>query len=159
MREWEAGTTQAETMKVEEACDAFTRDCEARQLSAASVGKYKLLTEELKCEFASRTVGSIDIQDVRAYRERWEMSPISARKKLERLRTFFKFCHESGWTRANPAKAIKPPVAKPSPTLTKTDMGGDIFKTPKDFASKTHSLQSLYAMPIVRAETPKALAY
>lgn len=121
VREWEAGTTQAETMKVEEACDAFTRDCEARQLSAASVGKYKLLAGELKREFASWTVGSIGIQDVRAYRERWEMSPISARKKLERLRTFFKFCQESGWARANPAKAIKPPLARPSPTLPFTD--------------------------------------
>lgn len=117
VREWEAGTTQAETMRVEEACDSFTRDCEARKLSAATIGKYKLLTEELKREFTSRTVGSIEIQDLREFRERWEMSPVSARKKLERLRTFFKFCHESGWTKGNPAKAIKPPTAKPLPTL------------------------------------------
>jgi integrase/recombinase XerD len=120
VRDWEGGATQT-AMTVEEACAAFIRDCEARKLSLASMGKYKHLTEELKREFKNRSVGSIEIQDLRAYRERWELSPVSARKKLERLRTFFKFCHESAWTRGNPAKALKPPVAKPLPTLPFSD--------------------------------------
>src|SRR5207245_7017632 len=99
VRDWEAGTTHAERVTVEDACTAFLQDCEARKLSAASMGKYKILTEELKREFKTRVVGSVEIQDLRSCRERWELSPLSARKKLERLRTFFKFCHESGWTR------------------------------------------------------------
>ena len=117
VRDWEAGTSQAERVTVDEACAAFVRDCEARQLSSTSMGKYKNLTEELKRDFKSRVVGSVDIQDLRSYRETWELAPLSARKKLERLRTFFKFCHESGWTKGNPAKALKPPVVKPSATL------------------------------------------
>jgi integrase/recombinase XerD len=58
---------------------------------------------------------------MRAYRETWAMAPASARKKLERLRTFFRFCVDSGWTWENPAKLIKPPLARPTPTLPFTD--------------------------------------
>jgi integrase/recombinase XerD len=49
------------------------------------------------------------------------MAPISARKKLERLRTFFRFCMESGWVRENPAKLIKAPQTRSKPTLPFTD--------------------------------------
>ncbi len=49
------------------------------------------------------------------------MAAVSARKKLERLRTFFKFCIESGWAWENPAKLIKAPLARLSPTLPFTD--------------------------------------
>ena len=49
------------------------------------------------------------------------MAPVSARKKLERLRTFFKFCIESGWALDIPARLIKSPLARPTPTLPFTD--------------------------------------
>lgn len=43
--------------------------------------------------------------------------------------------------------------------LTKTDMGGDIFKTPRDPASRIYSFESLYSTPVVRMEIAKAGAY
>jgi integrase/recombinase XerD len=119
VRDWEAGSVPSATVK--EACDAFTKDCEARNLSAGSVGKYKLLTDELERQFGERLVSWIAVQDLRDLRESWDLSPISARKKLERLKTFFRFCQESGWISANPAKPLKAPTAKPSPTLPFSD--------------------------------------
>lgn len=58
---------------------------------------------------------------MRRYREKWEIAPISAHKKLERLRTFFRFCIDSQWMHTNPAKGIKPPIAHHRPTLPVTN--------------------------------------
>jgi integrase/recombinase XerD len=121
VRDWESTLGQYEDATVALACQAFLKDCEARKLSDASVHKYLLLTKELSDRFGNRTVASLKVSEMRAYRESWEMAPISARKKLERLRTFFKFCLETGWTRENPAKPIKAPLSRPMPTLPFTD--------------------------------------
>ncbi|MGB8848082.1 MAG: site-specific integrase, partial [Candidatus Acidiferrales bacterium] len=42
---------------------------------------------------------------------------LSALKKLERLRAFFRFCQDSDWTPDNPAKKLKNPKITDSPTL------------------------------------------
>jgi site-specific recombinase XerD len=63
----------------------------------------------------------LSVDEVRRYRETWELAPISARKKLERLRTFFKFCIENQWAHRNPATGIKPPIAHDRPTLPVTN--------------------------------------
>jgi site-specific recombinase XerD len=36
---------------------------------------------------------------------------------LEYVRSFFRFCHQSGWMTANPAAVIKPPKPDHSRTL------------------------------------------
>ena len=119
VRDWESGHTKStELSSVAKACDAFIRDCEARNLSSASLGKYKLLTEELKKHFEGRSLAALKVDEVRRYRETWKLAPISARKKLERLRTFFRFCIENQWMHANPAKAIKHPIAQPRPSCS-----------------------------------------
>ncbi len=121
VRDWEGGSGRREDTTVALACDAFLKDCGARKLSDASVAKYTLLTNELKARFSARSVASLSLPEMRAYRETWAMAPVSARKKLERLRTFFRFCVDSGWAWENPAKLIKPPLARPMPTLPFTD--------------------------------------
>ncbi len=121
VRDWEGGLARTEDAKVALACEAFMRDCEARKLSDASLDKYTLLSKELKDAFGTRVVASISLPDLRAYRESWKMAPVSARKKLERLRTFFRFCIDSGWARDNLAKRIKAPIVRPMPTLPFTD--------------------------------------
>src|SRR5262249_25540283 len=42
---------------------------------------------------------------------------LSAMKKLERLRAFFRFCHDSNWIPDNPARKLKNPKITQSPTL------------------------------------------
>ena len=121
VRDWEGGREKTSDTTVALACQAFTKDCEARKLSDASLDKYTLLAKELKDSFGKRPVASLSLPEMRQYRESWKMAPVSARKKLERLRTFFKFCIESGWARENLARLIKPPLARPMPTLPFTD--------------------------------------
>jgi integrase/recombinase XerD len=122
VRDWESGHSKsAEHSSIGHACDAFIRDCEARNLSSASLGKYRLLTNELKEVFEGRSVASLAVDEVRKYRETWKIAPISAGKKLERLRTFFRFCADSEWMQGNPAKGIKAPIGHHRPTLPVTN--------------------------------------
>jgi hypothetical protein len=66
VRDWESENTQAaEYYSVAHACEAFVKGCEARRLSDASLGKYRLLTDELKKEFADRLVISLSVDEVR----------------------------------------------------------------------------------------------
>jgi integrase len=118
-------------VSVKDACERFYVDCKARGLGAAQLGKYKLLTDELKNAFAGRNIGSISVDDLRAYREGWSVAPVTAGKKLDRLRTFFRFCEESGWISSNPAKLLKAPKVKQSPTLpySKTEIEKIVWAT------------------------------
>lgn len=112
----EAGE-QPEAVTVTEAVERFIADCEARDLGPAQLGKYNLLGKELKGRFGNRELPTLNVDDLRAYRESWEYSPITASKKLERLKTFFRFSQDAGWISKNPAKLLKPPKVKQKPTL------------------------------------------
>jgi integrase/recombinase XerD len=120
VREWEVQGKE-EKISVAEACDKFYADAEARNLGQAQLGKYRLLLNELKGEYGNKMLSSISVDDLRECRAAWRLSPVSAYKKLERLRTFFRFCHDSGWIARNPAKVLKPPKVKTKPTLPFSD--------------------------------------
>lgn len=120
VREWEAGTKEA-VMSVNEACDKFYQDAEARGLGSAQLGKYRLLIKELKREFGDRIVSHISVEDLRDLRASWKLSGVSSSKKLERLKTFFRFCQDAGWIGNNPARLLKPPKIKQKPTLPFSD--------------------------------------
>jgi integrase/recombinase XerD len=61
----------------------------------------------------------LDVDAVREFRNELvkHYSANSARKRLEYVRAFFRFCHQSGWMAANPAAVIKPPKADHAPTM------------------------------------------
>ena len=107
-------------MTVEEASESFLRDAEARGLRPPSIYKYKLLLKQLKA-FAEnegiRFLSECDVEALRRFRESWVNKNYSARKKLEALRTFFRFAYTSGWMATNPALLIKPPKVDDPPTL------------------------------------------
>jgi site-specific recombinase XerD len=104
-------------VSVKEACEKFRADGKARNLSAATVKKYKYVLAELEEKFGSLSVRNIGVEDLRTLREGWTFSPTTARKRVEYLRAFFTFCLSSGWIPANPAKGLEPPVQRTSPTL------------------------------------------
>jgi integrase/recombinase XerD len=93
------------------ACERLIQDCESRSLTKQTIGKYELLARELKVAFKGVGIRGVSADDLGRYRESWKLSPISSRKKLERLRTLFRFAAERGWRRDNPAMALKPPKA------------------------------------------------
>jgi integrase/recombinase XerD len=123
---WEAATKHVRelelrcdeyTCTVETATVRFLKDAKARGLSAPTIKKYKHLMDELLMKWGSRYVRAIVVDDVRGLRQSWTLSPTSTAKRLEFLRSFFRFCEDSGWIEKNPAKAVKAPVIRRTPTL------------------------------------------
>jgi integrase/recombinase XerD len=96
---------------VEQACEKFIQDGEARGLREPTLYKFRLLFKQLK-QFADDKgfvfVSDLTVDDVRAFRASWPNKNFAARKKLENLRAFFRFCNISGWIATNPAAALKP---------------------------------------------------
>jgi integrase/recombinase XerD len=115
-----AGKDDPKQKTVLEGTEDFIRDAEARGLRPPSIYKYKLLFKQLE-QFATdkgvRYIAECDLEFLRRFRESWPNKNISARKKLEALRTFFRFVHNAGWTQTNPAVLIKSPKIDDPPTL------------------------------------------
>jgi integrase len=59
----------------------------------------------------------LDVDTVSRFRTGWKDGPLAASKKLERLRTFLRFCQTRGWIDSNPAKELRSPKLKNAPTL------------------------------------------
>ncbi len=103
-----------------EATAEFMADLERRRLMPSSIRKYQLDSKQLEAfavEKGIRYLVEFDLPMVRQYYDTWTQSPLTASKKLERLRAFFRFCVESEWVEKNPATTIKGPKVRQNPTL------------------------------------------
>jgi integrase/recombinase XerD len=111
-REIEATGLQAGTspQTVEQAAHKFLLDVEARGLRESSRRKYQYVLDQL-IEFGQQRgyifLGQLGLDELRLFRQSWTNQGLSAQKKLENLRGFFRFCHDSDWIKTNPAKKIK----------------------------------------------------
>jgi len=105
------------------AWESFLADLEARQVSAGTVKKYKLLRDRLEAYASVRKIVNVSdctLDVLTRFRETWKDGPRTAAKKLERLRAFFRFAQERHWTESNPALSIRPPKITLRPTLPLT---------------------------------------
>ncbi len=177
VRAMEAGGPSA-AITVTDAIERFLADAAARSLSEPSMKKYRVLLQgRRESDTSSATLGEfaqgrghqllkqLDVNELREFRQRWKDGPRSARKKLERLRSFFKFAVESGWVRSNPALAIKPPVHRGEPTMPLDDdelekiYGGlegfvnERRSTARGQASGSHHLDRLKALLLLLEHT------
>lgn len=126
VREWEtrgkAGGVAAPD--IEEAAEKFIEDAIARGVRDSTLVLIRRVTIHFTnwCrEKGFRKLSQIGIEEARKYRASWTFAPMTATKKLERLRGFFRFCVDSGWIEKNPFAAVKSPITKQSPTLPFTD--------------------------------------
>lgn len=128
-REWEAERSKpqdpADTRAtIELACEKYLDDAKSRQLGTAAIYKYTHLTRQLKA-FAGdrglRFVEEIDLGFLRDFRATWPNRNLSAKKKLEQLRNFFRFCFRGRMVPANPALELAAPVVKETPKLPFTN--------------------------------------
>src|SRR5205823_6666111 len=117
--DWEA-SPQGDGLTVNAACEKFLSDAVARKLSEATLKKINHLLDELKRELGTVSLRSVTVDDVRKIREGWKLAPVTTQKRLEMLRTFFRFCVDSDWMDKNPATAVKLPVVDFEPTLPYT---------------------------------------
>jgi integrase/recombinase XerD len=125
VREWEAeGQVQvameALPITISEAKEEFLRDAEARNLEEKTIYKYRLLFRHLE-EFTQGTgvrfLKELDAPILRNFRATWKDGNLAALKKLERLRTFFRFALGSKWVTENPTLEIKSPKVSARPTM------------------------------------------
>jgi integrase/recombinase XerD len=127
-------------LTLEQATEKFLQDAKARGLKPPSLYKYKLVLKQLKAFSEQRAIAlmsAFSVDDLRAFRASWVNKNLSASKKLEHLKAFFKFSYESGWIKENPAKGIKPPKIDDPPVLPFSDE--EMKKILK--ACDTHSMQ------------------
>lgn len=120
-RDWQKANQRARQMEVtgeqgdcliEKACQDFLSDCLARGLRESSLYKYRLLLSRLQMFAKDKGLGHVrqfNLEMAAKFRESWTNKGTAARKKLESLRTFFKFCHQRGWIDSNPAASLKMP--------------------------------------------------
>lgn len=147
-RDIESGKKEEKVISVEFAIDAFVADGIARNLNSNTISKYKLLSVRLK-----DYVKDHGIEDIRlftnahaiAFRGTWKGAPRTQGKTLERLRSYFGFCIQNDWISKNPAKGIKAPTVKPTPTLpfTNTEVTNILKKA--DFRSQVFFRTLLYS--------------
>lgn len=115
VREWEIHAPQ-NTVTIPEAAKRFVADAKAR-LRPSSVLKYEQSIKALKESLGEKTIREVTVNDVRALRESWNVSPITMQKRLEMVKAFFKFCVSSGWIDKSPAAMVKAPTPAQVPTL------------------------------------------
>src|SRR5215469_17012710 len=133
-------------LTIEKACENFLADAEARGLREPSLYKYRLLLKRLK-EFAAAKglvfLSNFDVDMTAKFREGWTNKGTAARKKLEALRTFFRFCYDRGWIAENPAQKLKMPkdAGAPVEPFTKEEVTAIINAIPK-YAQKKNAKEN-----------------
>jgi integrase/recombinase XerD len=99
------------SLLITEATKRYLADAEARELRAPTIYKFRLLFGQLEAFARNKGlvfVSDFDVDSVRQFRQTWPNKNFAAQKKLESLRAFFRFCHDSGWIKTNPAQVLKP---------------------------------------------------
>ena len=129
VREWETGVKPAEEMSVKDAIQKFLDDAQARYLSDASIGKLRFVLEKQLVAFCERkgisTMRQITFSDVIEFRKSWADNPLSASKKFERLKSFWRFCEKARWCE-NVTEGLKGPKVAQKPTMPFT--AGEVEK-------------------------------
>jgi site-specific recombinase XerD len=111
------GTDKKECSVVDAATD-YLKDCQRRDLKASGIKKYRELLDQLKVFCAGRaisTVRALDLATVKTFINGWQDSNLVQGKKIERLRTIFRYYLEMGWCDGNPAVVIKKPKVTSPP--------------------------------------------
>jgi hypothetical protein len=130
VRGWEAsgqiGVVRQEIPTVKEAVEKHVADAEARNLKPESVKKVRDVVERRLLDYCSREsyplLKQLDVDAVREFRNELvkDYSANSARKRLEYVRAFFRFCQQSGWIASDPSGLVKSPRGQgPRPYLSR----------------------------------------
>ena len=109
------GAVRIEIPSITEAVAKHLADAHGRNLKAASIKKIRDVIERRFLGFCARcgfrALRQLSVDAVREFRNELVQyySPNSAKKRLEYVQAFFRFCHQSGWIAVNPALVVKPP--------------------------------------------------
>lgn len=109
---WEArGRISGHLVTIAEAVSKFMDDARARHLTIASLAKSSVVLEKQLvpwCESRGlKYVSHLDVQTMAEFRASWSDGAVAATKKLERLRTFFRFAEDRHWVQSNAPTATR----------------------------------------------------
>jgi integrase/recombinase XerD len=123
VRRWDVDgekPTQKVRTTIERWRDQFLQDAAARNLSHGTMRLYKLLFRQL-LEFATERgislANYLDLTALTEFRAAWKLGSLTASKKLERLRSIYKFALQRKMVDENFALGLVAPKVKPNPTL------------------------------------------
>jgi integrase/recombinase XerD len=121
VRQWEADGRMAEPIPhVADCCHLFLEDCRARGLSEETVKKYRRVTAGLESFCKLRNIhfpNQLSLDHLTRFRSQWKNRNYAALKKLESLRTLFKFFLAREWITKNPSSDLARPVIRTAPTM------------------------------------------
>jgi integrase/recombinase XerD len=131
VREWEGKGRielqqhqQDELTTVEKAVSSFMEDSKVRHLAEATLKNLRVLLEKHLIQYCQnrgiRYLRELNVEELTTFRASWGGAAITQRKKLERLRTLFRFCLVRRWILDNPALALRFPKDTSFPTLPYT---------------------------------------
>ncbi len=110
---------------VSDAVTAYLNDKRSQHLTSSTLNKLKLLFEKQLLTFCRQAglnhVDQITLATVQQWRNTWTDAPLTASKKQERVRGFFRFCVDAGWLRTNPSKGLSKIKVTQKPTEYFTD--------------------------------------
>jgi integrase/recombinase XerD len=100
--------------------DQFLQDAVARNLSLGTMRLYKRLFRKMiafATDYGISFANSMELNALTKFRSTWLVSPSSATKELERLRSIYKFAVQRKMVNENYALSLVAPTVKPTPTL------------------------------------------
>jgi hypothetical protein len=123
-RTGKVGGTSAKPMLIADTVELYLADVQSR-VRTSTVRLHRVLLRDsllVWCaEKGYRYLSELDVKALIEYRSSWQFAPLTALKKFERLRSFFRFCHAAKWMPENPTLAIRAPKADTPPTLPFTN--------------------------------------
>jgi integrase/recombinase XerD len=131
-RDWQIGLQRSRDLElngirstikprtIEESCQDFLVAKKTEGLRDSSLRKYNQLLKQLQVFCRDKGLvflSQLGDDEVSKFRVSWTNRNLSARKKFEHLRSFFRFCVMKRWTQDNPTAGIKPPIVNDPPVL------------------------------------------
>ena len=138
LRQIENGELEPDTKlkPVEAACREYVEKLTVDGMAPATVKKYRMTLlgtynaarERGAARYAvplataaqaagRKFVQNLDLEFFEQYRAAWPGGPNTAAKRIDRLRTWCKWCIAHGWLKTNPAKGLAMPKERPPVTL------------------------------------------
>lgn len=107
-------------MTLQNACEAYLRDMEARHLRPSTRKSYRSLFRAWRAyavEHGLPELASFDQAEMRAWRDSWVCKPGTQIKRLQQLKAFFSHAMQVGWIEASPMAGLKPPRSRSKPVM------------------------------------------
>ncbi len=114
------GENKQEETSVDNAVDSFL----AANKHLSSIQTYKQVLLPFKRFCLGRSISKIravTLADLYAFRDTWNCSALTTGKRIEPLRTFFRFCEDHEWIDRNCATKLKKPPVKEPPVVPFTE--------------------------------------